>query len=126
MNQEQKALAQKILNQVENYPESLHMDSWEASCLPDRYNWKTGEAVEGCGTTRCIAGWAVHFASKPGEESYQTRRRIRLANGLAGPTYMYVGAHLLGLDSEQAEKLFLDLDESGAVEYLRRLVDEEG
>jgi uncharacterized low-complexity protein len=126
MNDEQKALAEKILAQVEIEPESLYMGAWVTEGNEDRYNWKTDEAVGGCGTTRCIAGWAIHFAAKPGEgrSDRMTRRRIAQEAGLEDWSYTHVGAHLLGLSKERAEWLFIGASENEAVDALRSMIDE--
>lgn len=120
MNEEQKELARKILDQVERQPETLYMGAWELSYNDSLHNWKTDESVEGCGTTRCIAGWAVHLAARDGEEPRDTRWRIAHENGLLSAAYESVGAHLLGLGVRDARSLFLEMDEEEAVAFLRQ------
>jgi hypothetical protein len=122
-----KALAKKILAQVESQPESLYMGLWEEFDNHFRVDWKNNpdEIAPGCGTTRCIAGWAVHFASNPGEGAWETRVRLADELDLAGPSWMRVGARLLGLDEHDADALFLQYGEAEAVEALRKLAADE-
>lgn len=124
MNDEQRAIAEKVLAQAERQPESLAMSSWFDPINYARLNWKTGEEVEGCGTTRCIAGWAVHFASNPGEHEHVARVRIAREAGLNSWSHMTVGAHLLGLNPGESETLFIDLNEQEAVDFLRARIDQ--
>lgn len=118
MNEEQKALAQKILDQVDRQPETLYMGTWETVDLEHLYNWKTGERVEECGTTRCIAGWAVHFASCPQEDVFHAMSRVAQELGLER-TFEAVAGRLLGLDQFDASRLFFEADEEEAVHFLR-------
>jgi hypothetical protein len=122
-----KTLAKKILAQVEDQPESLYMASWEVFNNRYRVDWKnnTDEIVPGCGTTRCIAGWAVHFASQKGEDAYDARVRIAGELDLGGYSWMRVAGRLLGLSESDAEVLFLEHDEAEAVEALRKLAADE-
>jgi hypothetical protein len=109
MNRE---LFKKIDDIITSDPTRLDMGSWEDS-TPE------------CGTTRCIAGWAVHFASNPGEGAWETRVRLADELDLAGPSWMRVGARLLGLDEHDADALFLQYGEAEAVEALRKLAADE-
>lgn len=122
-----KTLAKKILAQVEHEPESLYMGSWEVFDNNFRVDWKsnTDEILPGCGTTRCIAGWAVHFASQEGEDTYDARVRIADELDLVGHSWMRVGGRLLGLSDFDAEVLFLQYGEAEAVEALRKLAADE-
>jgi len=122
-----KTLAKKILAQVEDQPESLYMGTWEAFHNHYREDWKNnpGEIVPGCGTTRCIAGWAVHFASQKGEDAWEARVRIAAELDLGGYSWMRVAGRLLGLSASDAEVLFLEHNEAEAVEALRKLAADE-
>ena len=74
-----------------------------AALQPDALNmsdWHT------CGTTHCIAGWAIHLAGEPG----------RLMESMMGPEL--AGLLLLGTEAHQH---FHDSNEK-AVEYLRGVV----
>jgi hypothetical protein len=76
-----KAVAQAALQ-----PDALEMSDWHT-----------------CGTTHCIAGWAIHQAGEPG----------RLMESMMGPEV--AGLLLLGTDAHQH---FHDSNEK-AMEYLR-------
>jgi hypothetical protein len=54
LSEEQKLNRKQILTQVTTQPETFGMDVWDTEAFP--YD------VEGCGSTRCIAGWALFFA----------------------------------------------------------------
>ena len=122
-----KALAAKILAQVESQPESLYMGFWEVFDNHERVDWKNDpdERAPGCGTTRCVAGWAVHFASNPGEGAWDARIRLAVELGLDGHSWMRVAARLLGLNEYDADVLFLQYGEAEAVEALRKLAADE-
>ncbi len=47
MSEFNRELFQKIHDQITGHPETHNQDSWESLC----------------GTTRCVAGWAVHFTN---------------------------------------------------------------
>jgi hypothetical protein len=79
-----KAVAQAALQ-----PDALEMSDWHT-----------------CGTTHCIAGWAIHQAGEPG----------RLMESMMGPEV--AGLLLLGTDAHQH---FHDSNEK-AMEYLRGVV----
>lgn len=122
MNEKQKELARKILDQVESQPATLAMETWETVDSTDLWDWETGETVEGCGTTRCIAGWAIFFSALPGESVDAARRRVGDELGL--PSWPLVAAALLGLSEEEADSLFFT-DEAAAVKLLREFVEED-
>lgn len=44
-------LFQKVYDQITSQPETFDMESWESD---DEYE-------DSCGTTRCVAGWALYF-----------------------------------------------------------------
>ena len=64
-------LAQLILEQVEKKPERFDMGSWHgtvADADDDITDTPKPEDYEKCGTTHCVAGWAVVVAGKAGIE----------------------------------------------------------
>jgi hypothetical protein len=61
LTEEQKLMRKRVLAQIENEPGSFDMDSWEEGLYD--------EDGKQCGTTRCIAGWAVYFAEKDGRRT---------------------------------------------------------
>ena len=95
----------------------------EGEMLLEMSTWEDSGPV--CGTTRCVAGWAVHFASNPGEGAWDARIRLAVELGLDGHSWMRVGARLLGLNEYDADVLFLQYGEAEAVEALRKLAADE-
>jgi len=73
-------------------PDALEMSAWHK-----------------CGTTHCIAGWAIHLAGEPG----------RLMESIMGPEF--AGLLLLGTEAHQH---FHDSNER-ALEYLREVVADD-
>ena len=63
-----RELAEKILKQVVNRPETHHQVSWITSGhhVP----------VSECGTVACLAGWAVALNAEPGESPLAARTRV--------------------------------------------------
>jgi len=84
---------------------------------PERHYQGTWESVNECGTTRCIAGWAVHLTT--GTPVYDrhgdpTRESAQLASslGVSDPWHISaVAQRLLDITPEQAGKLFFATDE---------------
>lgn len=112
----------KIHAQISAEPETLEMAHWE-------------EASFTCGTTRCIAGWAIHNALVERGESYPriygidgyeaagfTRLKIDLF-GNPNATIGQTGARLLGLGPMAAERLFLDSENDEAAEITALAAD---
>ena len=118
------ALAEKIRAQVDSRPETLYMGTWEDDTHEEMYDWRRDEFVTSCGTTRCVAGWAVHFNQLPGESSCAARARLGAVYGVP-LTYMAVGRRLLGIDVAAAEHLFLMADEEEAYDALVQLASRE-
>ena len=93
-----KELAQKILDQITEHPETHNQSSW----------------VDTCGTTYCVAGWAVAFnCQRGGAECEALFAGLRaLARELnTAPYWSTLGQKLLGLDDEDAASLFYSTDE---------------
>lgn len=59
---EQLDLRKRVLKQIENEPDSFDMLHWE---VIDGYSTERQVRVRTCGTTRCLAGWALHEAGQP-------------------------------------------------------------
>jgi hypothetical protein len=60
LTEDQKLNRKQILTQITSQPETFNMDVWDTFAFPyelpqDNY----------CGTTRCVAGWALFFAEIP-------------------------------------------------------------
>lgn len=123
MNQEQIDLLKRVLDQVEREPESLYMGTFETLNNYERFDWRNDdELVPGCGTTRCIAGWTVHFLSRPHESSYAARQRLAHELGIAGLASADVAQAALGLTFIEAERVFYLMNEREAVAWLRHQV----
>lgn len=89
-----KELAQKILDQITEHPETHDQDTWE-------------NVFGECGTTYCIAGWAVAFNARSTEDRSTYQARILLADELGLTAHWStLGQELLGLDDQEAEDLF--------------------
>lgn len=109
VNQE---LFKKIYEQITRYPETHYQGTWtecEADTVPEI------PGFEGCGTTRCVAGWALYFHN-PGQSIYLTAREIDPACTTDPQT---AAAELLGLDPNESDELFLTLSAGQAVELVR-------
>jgi hypothetical protein len=95
-------LFKKIHDQIEEYPETHNQSSW------------------GCGTTKCVAGWAVHFRAV--ELGMPATGTLYDALDLVDPHRHYgaltnidrTAAHLLEVDDEQADALFWSGDATAA------------
>lgn len=123
MNQEQIDLLKKVLDQVDREPESLYMGNFETLCNYDRFDWRNDdESIPGCGTTRCVAGWTVHFLSRPHESSYEARKRLAHELGIASRSTGDIAQAALGLTFVEADRVFYLMDEREAVAWLRHQV----
>lgn len=123
VNQE---LFQKIESVITEFPMLHHQRYWEANDTEENGS---------CGTTRCIAGWAVWF--KAVELGLVSRKRDPVDNDMLhqvaehmgvdvrdpdygdfrsdAALYTETGAKLLGLDHDTAYNLFNDLVDKRAV-----------
>lgn len=108
-----KELAQRILDQITAHPETHDQGAWRS---------ENGA----CGTTYCIAGWAVALNVEPGEVHLpdETVTRFRLARELTtwDTEWSVLGRELLGLDQEAADDLFFS-DTEDAPRILGELFD---
>lgn len=115
MNRE---LFQKIHDVISVDPESFEMTSWETDGTL-------------CGTTRCIAGWAVSIAAdgpvfNPDYEAPNARvysgEVYALAEsmgiGTAGLSVPCLAERLLGLSEHQANAVFFNFDNARMAEYV--------
>lgn len=115
-------LFQKIHEVISPRPDLLRMHDWESID-------GSGE----CGTTRCIAGWAVHlttgeplFHLVPDGDGLEMEHPsvLALSDRLGlGPldrrNFEMIGARLLGLDTDTARVVFYDADDDRAREFVR-------
>lgn len=124
----------EVLDQIEADPQAFNMYSW--SSYVDEgdqfYNPASGEwePVTECGTTYCIAGWAIHLAARklglpPSLDPWEEADAVRSATGVTLETYYSeTAARLLGLDEMEAGDLFHG-DPEETLPLLRRLADEQ-
>ena len=112
ITEQTQAMAQKVLDSITEHPEQH-----------DQSNFF-------CGTAKCIAGWALHHAYgiSSGTEFWDRFGPEALDNQAAAETYTEMAAPLLGLDDEEAQHLFYEMDETMAVQKLKHVIvgDEEG
>lgn len=122
----------ELLTRVRDYiavnPQSLDMDIW--ATLKDVVEFKDGQAKVSCGTTACIAGWAVQLAGDKllvEEPCYPFNEgtvfdidQCVAKNGRV--THIDDRAQkLLGLTGIEADILFT-CDNDEAIEYLDKLI----
>lgn len=111
MNQE---LFRRVHNVTASLPGSLFMDSWEEGSQSQ------------CGTTRCLAGWAVHLTTgqplyTPDGELHPSVFELAARLGVIHD-FELLGAKLLGLSPEVAANAFYISTESAA-EYIRLMAE---
>lgn len=106
-----KDLFKKIYEQITRYPETHNQGSW--SDHPQ--DAPPGVDHGSCGTTRCVAGWALHFHA-PSRSIFETAREIE-PDGHGEP--FGPAAALLGLDRDAAEGLFLHSSNADAIRLVR-------
>lgn len=110
-----RELAVKVIDQVTKHPETHIQSMW----------------IDSCGTAGCLAGWAVALNRQDGENNWDTKQRIaaelRPVDGEGGslPNWSEAGAALFGfidadgrLDQDEADRIFLCMDEAEAVTRL--------
>lgn len=97
-------LFRKIDEVIQNTPEKHYQGTWET--------------ITACGTTRCIAGWAVALTTNAplfnryGNPTYETLRISREFGLSDGSNIGAIGRRLLDLTPQQAGRLFLTDDET--------------
>lgn len=107
----------------------LEMGHWEysgADQFTDEFrNPVTGQyEYRGCGTTRCVAGWALHHVNptKPfddvEDDLYEQWGMADL--DLDGESYtVAIGASILGLEYEDAHTLFINSGNAKALRFVK-------
>lgn len=116
---------------------------------PERHRQAYFEAGDSmCGTTRCVAGWAIHFWGLDNgingslheiEEAYigKIESSVLTENYefAAGVDAEHVGAHILGLNPDQGHDLFFNMSNDDALRMVKeyaqgstdvRCTEEEG
>lgn len=100
-------LWRKIDAQLVNEPESH-----------DQSDFESGD--DDCGTSRCVAGWAVYFFSGRDVSIYQSKRILEKQH-YPGEGFVHtatMGQHILGLSQENADWLFYDTDNDEAAAFV--------
>lgn len=92
---------------------------------PEKHDQSAWENGHGCDTTRCVAGWAVYLEGlKRGMNSdarlYEIAEVV-YGDESYGPDYAKLGAELLGLNEDEASKLFLYVCDSQAEQIVDHL-----
>jgi hypothetical protein len=121
---------QQVLAQIEAHPD-LHDQatfefSWQdveksdASSLRD-YRDERGLDENWCGTTRCIAGWALFFKYGKGWGNEVQDPSVNIVNA---PTRSIVNAaaQALGLTVDQAYDIFFEYRDTVAIQKLKELL----
>jgi hypothetical protein len=127
------ALMEKILRSVINHPDEHYQGSWFSVVDYDELPGKVltlealeAEAKNDCGTSACIAGWALlHDGWKVKEMATPYSSSDIIAKGsrtIENPDYVGMGAEILGLGADEARNLFLVADETVAVATLYSIV----
>lgn len=95
-----RELFRKVYDQITAHPETHDQDEFESSC----------------GTTRCVAGWALHFYN-PNQDIRQTAFEINdSVHGGPGNA----ARKILGLSEHQAGRLFYEVSDKEAVEIVKK------
>lgn len=115
-------LAEAVLKQITEHPEQHDQSSY-------------GERRSDCGTTHCIAGWAIQLSPDVVEYDwidswqgpYEAMSSVRFRDGRRlGDSWrsepFAAARDLLGLSEEDADWLFLECGDTEAVGYLRQLI----
>lgn len=108
-----RELAEKILKQVTEHPETHFQATWV-------FGSDQPFTKGGCGTTACLAGWAVTLNANPGETPRAALHRIARGIGIF-PSWESVAAELLTPPHRSQDPLrdiFHVMDEEGAVREL--------
>lgn len=114
------ALGERVFKQITEFPEEHDQNDWESSTTFD----ENGDLVA-CGTTRCVAGWAVVLAGGLIDDRNGNALLVPELEAL-GMRSVEVGAaaqYLLGLSVPMAQGLFYYMNKSMAVATLRAHVE---
>ena len=109
LTEDQLLMRKRVYHQVTNEPETFHMFAWENVVLDQA-------GAEMCGTTRCIAGWAVEFERRNLNGNYHVE------------SYSSEGIRLLGLTRREygadADVTLFSACNRDVLERLRKLAEE--
>lgn len=100
---------------------------------PETHNQGYFESANLCGTTRCVAGWAIHFMALDRGYDVETSDLDQLAARYAQENHLRVGdgeeasdgefieaaaAHILGIDEDTATSVFYQMDARVAADWV--------
>ena len=90
---------------------------------PETHNQDTWAKEDECGTTRCVAGWAVYFSDDYFIQKYEWQTSGQPVRVSDGSTVLWseAGADVLGIDLAQADYLFFETNNEQAVDFLKEL-----
>lgn len=115
-------LFKKVYDQISTNPQTFYMKEWETTIAQMDIDGGMAywDAVDGewfqfteCGTTRCVAGWGLHFTA-PDVSIATTAVTLVDVDGHCGSSipYFEAGAKVFGIDASVAKALFTALDET--------------
>lgn len=109
---------------------------------PEKHDQHYFEAGNGCGTTRCVAGWAIHlwgldngitgtlgdvreeYIDSVGVDAIVESQNIEVSDhsSIVVRDWIdaeHIGARILGLDGDQGYSLFFNLDNDDALRMVK-------
>ena len=103
-------LAERVIAHIRTLPTANAMQASELA-LEDTYDMRTygiPNAGEACGTSACLAGWALSIAYPEDYRRYINRSGLTNLTDLGGliDGYMIEAQRILGLTYEQADAMF--------------------
>lgn len=119
-------LFKKIYDQISAVPGSFDMNNWEAEVSFGETFWNPvtdTREPRACGTARCVAGWAGYFHN-PNQPFWQTVDDLLgewsdVIDEEDSNFNVTVARRLLGLDLEDARRLFVEIGDEKALEVVR-------
>lgn len=114
----------KLADTIEKHPETFSMEEWLLHTDPGEDNWSRAHRLDdfldaplrdkSCGTTACIAGWAVHLWGKELESMDLSGSNFNACDA---------GKRLLHLTEDEADSLFYstEMSHEEAVFVLREM-----
>lgn len=87
---------------------------------PEMHSQLEYEYEDSCGTTRCIAGWAIHLW---GQDNGRTGSLWQIRHAWSGgrlSSSHEAGQRILGLTPQEADELFYCMDNERALEMVQQ------
>lgn len=103
-------LAAEILSAIRSDPAQHSQNIW-------------GERTHSCGTTMCVAGWAAYLTGHAHYEGlrHPNDEEMLLLLGTTDYDFVGLGAELLGIDEDDASKLFYYYNDQGALRAMEHI-----